>query len=384
MKITVTQEKLNKALSNVSRIAIGKATLPILNNILIRVDSKKVSLITTNLDMAIIDFLPVSSSEDGVITVPAKLLTEFISNLPKGEKVEISSKDTKVTIKAGRYSSTINGTIADDFPELPEINEKKSVTYKIGIDEFRNSIGQVIIAASNDLTRPALTGVYFDTNDGSLFAVSTDGYRLAKKELIKKVESEVKAIVPASSLHEVLRSISDDMDEVEISFSEDLVRFRLGEIEIVSKLIDASYPNYQALIPKDHDISATLDREEFIRTTKLAALFARSVDGSIICETKSPDILSVRSIANEFGENDSTIKTKVDKDGVVRLNSRFLITALNAFDTPDIVMEFSTGVKPILLKSAKDDKYIHIIMPLNKWLLNLLNSPIFATTLIIY
>lgn len=384
MKITVTQEKLNKALSNVSRIAIGKATLPILNNILIRVDSKKVSLITTNLDMAIIDFLPVSSSDDGVITVPAKLLTEFISNLPKGEKVEISSKDTKVTIKAGRYSSTINGTIADDFPELPEINEKNSVTYKIGIDEFRNSIGQVIIAASNDLTRPALTGVYFDTNDGSLFAVSTDGYRLAKKELIKKVESEVKAIIPASSLHEVLRSISDDMDEVEISFSEDLVRFRLGEIEIVSKLIDASYPNYQALIPKDHDISATLDREEFIRTTKLAALFARSVDGSIICETKTPDTLSVRSIANEFGENDSSVKTKVDKEGIVRLNSRFLITALNAFDTSDIVMEFSTGVKPILLKSAKDDKYIHIIMPLNKWLLNLLNSPIFATTPIIY
>jgi DNA polymerase-3 subunit beta len=316
--------------------------------------------------MAIIDFLPVSSSEDGVITVPAKLLTEFISNLPRGEKVEISTKDTKVTIKAGKYSSTINGTIADDFPELPEINEKKSVTYKIGIEEFKNSIGQVIIAASNDLTRPALTGVYFDTNDGSLFAVSTDGYRLAKKELIKKVESEVKAIVPASSLHEVLRSISDDMDEVEISFSEDLVRFRLGEIEVVSKLIDASYPNYQALIPKNHDISATLDREEFIRTTKLAALFARSVDGSIICETKTPDTLSVRSIANEFGENDSTIKTKVDKDGVVRLNSRFLITALSAFDTPDIIMEFSTGVKPILLKSAKDDKYIHIVMPLNK------------------
>lgn len=366
MKIKVTQEKLSKALSNVSRIAISKATLPILNNILIRVSNKKVSLVTTNLDMAIVDFLPVSNSEDGVITVPAKLLTEFISNLPKGEVVEIKTKDYKATISAGKYSSTINGTPADDFPELPEIDEKKAVTYKIGIEEFRNSIGQVIIAASNDLTRPALTGVYFDTNDDSLFIVSTDGYRLAKKELIKKVESEVKAIVPASSLHEVLRSISDDMEEVEISFSEDLVRFRLGEIEVVSKLIDASYPNYQVLIPKDHEISATLDREEFIRTTKLAALFARSVDGSIICETKTPDTLSVRSIANEFGENDSTIKTKVDKDGIVRLNSRFLITALSAFDTPDIVMEFSTGVKPILLKSAKDDKYVHIVMPLNK------------------
>ena len=126
MKIKVTQEKLSKALNNISRIAVGKVTLPILNNVLIRVDRKKVSLTTTNLDMAIVDFLPVSNSEDGVVTVPAKLLAEFVSNLPKGENIEISSTDTKVTISAGRYSSTINGTLADDFPELPEINEKKA------------------------------------------------------------------------------------------------------------------------------------------------------------------------------------------------------------------------------------------------------------------
>ena len=368
MKIKVTQDKLSKALSNVSRIAIGRATLPILNNILIRVDNKKVSLVTTNLDMAVIDFLPVSNSEDGVITVPAKLLTEFVSNLPKGEVVEISTQGSKITVSAGKYSSTINGTIADDFPELPEIDEKHSVTFKIGIDDFKNSLAQVIIAASNDLTRPALTGVCFDTNHGSLFAVSTDGYRLAKKELIGKVESEVKAIVPAGSLHEVLRSISDDMEEVEMSFSEDLVRFRLGEVEIVSKLIDASYPNYLALIPKEDEISVsmTLDREEFIRTTKLAALFARSVDGSIVCETKAPDTLSVRSIANEFGENDSTIKTDVGQDGIIRLSSRFLLTALAAFDTPEVIMEFSSNTKPILLRNPKNNKYIHIIMPLNK------------------
>ena len=121
MKIKVTQAKLSKALNNVSRIAIGKVTLPILNNVLIRVDNKKVSLVTTNLDMAVVDFLPVSSSEDGVVTVPAKLLAEFVSNLPKGETIEIEAKDTKVTITAGKYSSTINGALADDFPELPEI-----------------------------------------------------------------------------------------------------------------------------------------------------------------------------------------------------------------------------------------------------------------------
>lgn len=365
MKITVTQEKLSKALNNVSRIAIGKVTLPILNNVLIRVDKKKVSLITTNLDMAIEDFLPVSSSEDGVVTVPAKLLAEFISNLPKGEKIEITSKDTKVTIKAGKYSSTINGALADDFPELPEINEKKAVIYKIGVDEFKTSIGQVIIASSNDLTRPALTGVYFNTSDNTLAIAATDGYRLAEKKLIDKVESEVKAIVPASSLQEVLRSISDDVEEVEISFNEDLVRFRLGEVEVISKLIDASFPDYQKLIPKDSNIEAILNREELTRVTKLAALFARSVGGSIICETITPDIFSVKSIANEFGENDSKIETTIEKAGKINLNSRFLLDALNALDEKELEIKFSDRIAPVVIRNKKNHNYTHIIMPLN-------------------
>lgn len=365
MKIKVTQEKLSKALNNVSRIAIGRVTLPILNNVLIRVDNKKVSLVTTNLDMAVVDFLPVSSSEDGVVTVPAKLLAEFVSNLPKGETIEISSEDTKVTITAGKYSSTINGALADDFPELPEINEDSAVVYKIGVDEFKNSVGQVTIAASNDLTRPALTGVYFNTYDNILAIASTDGYRLAEKKLIDKVESEVKAIVPATSLQEVLRSINDEVEEVEISFNEDLVRFRFGEVEVISKLIDASFPDYQKLIPKDNNIKVTLGRDELVRVTKLAALFARSVGGSIICETKSPNIFSVKSIANEFGENDSEIETKVEVEGRVNLNSRFLIDALNVLEEKEIDFEFSDHIAPIILKNKKSNNYTHIIMPLN-------------------
>ncbi len=365
MKIKVTQEKLSKALNNVSRIAIGKVTLPILNNVLIRVEQKKVSLVTTNLDMAVIDFLPVSNSEDGVVTVPAKLLAEFVSNLPKGETIEIESKDTKVEIKAGKYSSTINGTIADDFPELPEIEEKNAVVYKVGIEEFKNSISQVIIASSNDLTRPALTGVYFNTYNNCLAIAATDGYRLTEKILIDKVESEVKAIVPSSSLQEVLRSINDDDEEIEISFNEDLVRFRLGEVEIVSKLIDASYPDYQKLIPKNNEIKVILNREELIRVTKLAALFARSVGGSIICEAKTPETFSVKSVANEYGENDSEINTPIEKDGRANFNSRFLIDALNSLESKEIEFEFSNHVSPAILRNKKDPKYTHIVMPLN-------------------
>lgn len=366
MEIEVSQEKLSKALNNVSRIAVGKNALPILGNVLIRVDKKKVSLVTTNLDMAVVDFLPVSSSKDGVITIPAKLLAEYVSNLPKGETIKLTSKDNKVTISAGKYSSTINGSPADDFPELPEINEKEAVIFKMGIEEFKSSVNQVVIASSNDLTRPALTGVYFNTYDKILAIAATDGYRLAEKKLIKDVQSEIEVIVPTSSLQEVLRAIDENMEEIEMSFNDDLVRFRLGEIEIISKIIDASFPDYKKLIPKDNDIKLTLDKEELIRDTRLAALFAkRSASGSIILEAKKPSTFSIRSVANELGENDSIIESEIKEEGKINLNSRFLLDALNVIEEKDVNLEFANRINPIIITNKKSSDYTHIIMPLN-------------------
>ena len=315
--------------------------------------------------MAVVDYLPVSDSKDGVVTVPARLLAEFVSNLPKGENITISAKDTKVTISAGKYSSVINGALADDFPELPEINESQAVTFKMSVEDFKNGLNQVIIASSNDLTRPALTGVYFNTYDGVLAVASTDGYRLAEKKIINKVESEVAAIVPTTSLQEVMRSISDDMEEIEFSFNEDLVRFRLGEVEIISKLIDASFPDYLKLIPKENDIKIVLKRDELMRVTKLAALFAKGVGGSIVCETKGENEFLVKSVANEFGENDSKIETPINKEGKVTLNSRFLMDALNVMDEDEICFDFAGHLAPVLLTNKKNKDYTHIVMPLN-------------------
>lgn len=374
MEIEATAEKLSKALNTVSRIATSKVTLPVLNNVLIKVKDKKVSLITTNLDMAIIDFLPVSNSKDGIITVPAKLLAEFVSILPKDEKVKITSDKNKITITAGKYSSTINGSPADDFPELPEIDEKSAVIFKIGTEEFKNGIGQVIIASSNDFNRPALTGVHFYTLDKSLYIVATDGYRLAKKKLIKNVQSEIKITIPSSSLQEVLRSISDDLDEIEISFNDDLIRFRLGELEIISKIIDAEYPNPEDFLPKNSEINLTVDRGDLIRVVKLASLFARHTTNDVItCETKTPNIFSVHSIANEYGENDSSIDTKIDQDGKISITSRYLLDALNVINTPKISISFNDSSRKLtviesalVLKESNSEDYIHILMPVDE------------------
>ncbi|MBR5389243.1 DNA polymerase III subunit beta [Candidatus Saccharibacteria bacterium] len=366
MEIEVESGKLAKALAIVSRIAVnGKAILPILNNVLIRVDARKVSLTTTNLDMAVVDFLPVSESKDGVVTVPARLLAEFVGNLPKGAPVKIIADGTKVVTESGKYTSTLNGTVADDFPELPEIDEVKMVRFKMGVDEFKTGMNQVMMACSNDMTRPALTGVYFNTDDGTLYIAATDGYRLAERRFIEKVESEVKAIVPASSLSEVMRSLSDEEEEIEILFDEAQVRFRFGEIEITSKLIDGSFPDYRQLIPKTNEAEIVLEKGELLRVTKLAALFAREVGGSIVLEAKTATkTFSVASVANEFGENTSEIETTIPKDERMTLNSRFLIDALNAVDEEKVVLGFSGKLNPIVVKNEKSNNYTHIIMPL--------------------
>jgi len=374
MEIEVAQEKLTKALNSVSRVAPARATLPILNNILIKVQDKKVSLIATNLDMAIIDYLPVSNSQNGTITVPAQIITEFISNLPKDAQIKITSKDNKISINSGKYSSVINGTSAEDFPELPEIDEKSAVVFKINIEEFKNSINQVITAVNHDLNRPALTGVHFYTKDNTLYLGSTDGYRVTKKKLINNVKSEVKVTIPAATLQEVLRDLTDEMEEVEISLNEDLVRFRLGEIEIISKLIDAEYPDLEKLISINSEVNLTVNRDELLRVTKLASLFARhSTNDIIACETNSKsNTFSIRSITNEYGENDSVLETDIDKDGKIFIPSRYLIDAINSINGVNISIGFSEGVdkitgikRPMVIKEQNSDDYIHIIMPLN-------------------
>ncbi|MBR3368906.1 DNA polymerase III subunit beta [Candidatus Saccharibacteria bacterium] len=364
MKFKIKQNKLSRALNTVSRVAAGsRTTLPILNNVLIFAEKNKVSLSTTNLDMAITEYLPERPEEEGKITVPARLLAEFVGNLPRDEEITIENKGTKVTISAGKYQSVINGADAEDFPTLPEINEKKAVKFTINVDDFKNGINKVIVASSNDLTRPALTGVYFNTFNNGLYVAATDGYRLAEKKLIEKVKDEVAVIIPANSLQEIMRSIYDDVDEIEILFDETQAIFRLGEIEIMSTLIDGSFPDYRQLIPKDNEIVLNLKKDEVLRITKLAALFAKEVGGSIVCEAKKNKFL-ISSVANEYGENSSEIETEVENSGKVTLNSKFLIDALNAVEEEEIKISFSSRITPVVVENQKSKDYVHIIMPL--------------------
>ena len=365
MEVEVLQDRLAKALSVVSRVAAStKAGLPILSNVLLRAEKKQLTLTATNLELATVEYVNAKIIKEGTITVPARLLSDVISNLPKGD-IKLSVDGEKLTVSANKYKSTINGILADDFPELPTIDEKEAVTFKIPMEIFKESVNQIIIASSNDMTRPALTGVYFNTFENSLFIAATDGYRLADKKFVDDVKSEIKAIVPTPALREVLSSLSDSIDEIEVMIIDTQIRFRLGEIEITSKLIDASFPDYRQLIPKDSKSKIILDKAELVRMTKVAALFARESGGSIVCEAKKDEgNFGISAVASELGENNATMEADVKEDGKVTLNSRYLLDALNATTEEKIEFNFCGKLSPVIIRNEKSGDYTHIIMPL--------------------
>ncbi len=364
MELSVLQENLTRALSAVGRVASSRTQLPILNNILLRTDGNRLLVAAMSMEIASTQFVGAKITTPGAITIPARLVTDFISSLPKGT-IELKVKGTQLHISSGKYSSVINGLGADDFPELPVIEEDVAVRYSIAVSDFKQAVSQTIVTTSNDATRPVLTGVYWHSYEGGLYLTGTDGYRLSERRLVETT-SEVAAIVPTTSLQEVLRTISEDIKEIEVLFDESQVRFRLDEAEVTSQLISGNFPPVRQLIPEKTETQVTLPKQEFVRITKIAGLFARDSGGSItIRADEETKLLSLHSVASELGENTSEADASVVGGGTVTLNSRYLSEALSVLEGDTVVFSFSGKLAPtVLTANGKDVNYKHIIMPL--------------------
>lgn len=365
MEVVVTQENLSFALNNTSRIASSRTGLPILTNILLKTDGSRLLVAATNLEVASSHRIGAKIVKPGSITIPAKLLSDFIQNLPK-EQITLVVTGSKLQITSNNSSSTINGVVDDEFPELPTINEKTAVSYTLSADDFKDSVSQVAVAASNDSTRPILTGVYWHSFEGNLYLAATDGYRLTERKIVKTT-SDVVAVIPTSTLQEVLRTLRDDMSEIEVLFDETQVTFRIQEVEITSRLIDGNFPDYRQLIPAKSDSSFTIKKTEFVRVIKIAGLFARESGGGITLSLDTEkNQLTVHSIASEIGENSSEIDvTTTGIAGGVSLNSRYLLDALGTMSADEVTFGFSGKLAPcVLVESVKTPTYKHIIMPL--------------------
>ena len=361
MKLQVTQENLNRALNSVARVANSRGTLPILANVLIKTSNNRLSLSATNLDIAITHYIGAKVKTEGSITVPARLMQDFVGSLPEGV-IELDLQETKLHVTTSQYQSVVNGIVADDFPVMPAINNGKSWTAKGGL--FKKALQQVVFAASNDETRPVLTGVLLQTLEGKLYMAATDSYRLAEKQLGANKQA-VQLLVPASAMQDLLRVIADDDDDVRVTHDDQQVLFKVGDIELVTRLVDGEYPDYRKLIPEKFATQATLKRADLTNVTKVSSLFARESAGSVTIEVdEKSGQLSIRSVASQLGENTANAPAKVTGSGSITLNSRYLLDALAALSGEEVAFGFNGKLEPTLLSDPKAPDYRHIIMPL--------------------
>lgn len=361
MKLQVTQENLTHALGAVARVANTRGTLPILANVLVKTSNNRLSLSATNLDIAITQYIGAKVEIEGSITVPARLMQEFISSLPSGV-ISLELDETKLRISTEQYNSTVNGIVADDFPVMPAITDGKKIT--LDGKKFKKGLQQVVFAASNDESRPVLTGVLIHSHDGKLYLAATDSYRLAEKEIGTSNE-DISMLVPATAMNDLLRVLSDDASSVELTYDEQQILFNVGDVELVARLLEGKYPDYRKLIPQSFGVTVELKKADLLNVTKVSSLFARESAGSVTIKVdEAAQELSIRSIASQLGENTASASGKVSGSGEITLNSRYLLDALQSLAGEEIRFGFNGKLDPTCLSDTNSSDYSHIIMPL--------------------
>jgi DNA polymerase-3 subunit beta len=366
MKLNVTQENLAKAVGTVGRVVSSRSSLPVLSNILLSTDKNRLRLAATNLEIGVTYWVGCKVDQEGAVTAPARLLSEFVANLPSGN-LEIAASETNTTITTPHYNSQINGISAEEFPLIPEVKSEPVVTLPAAT--LREAITEVVVAASPDENRPVLAGVYMYIEDGKLTLVATDSYRLAERSIVLPADhiGQLSVVVPARTMQELGRILSDNDGDVGMYVADNQVMFQMENVELVSRLIEGQFPNYRQIIPEEEKTVATLPTAELSRITKMANLFARENAGSIRLEVQAEGEVRIMSSASQVGENTSSADCDVaGDDGEISLNARYLSEALGVIKTKQVSLAMSGKLNPCVLRPEGDDadSYLHIIMPL--------------------
>jgi len=368
MKLTVLKENLNRGLSIALKAVANRPQLPVLAHILFKTDQGRLKISSTDLETGINLWIGAKISREGSISIPAKILTEFVSSLPAG-KIDLEAKDNTLELMTESSRASFNGLAATEFPKIPSVQGQPALTIEPA--DFTKAISQVAFAAASDETRPVLTGIYFIFKDSKLSLVATDGYRLSLKNFPKTFKLSPEhdlskgLIVPARTLQEAARITAEENKEIKFYLSADSNQliFQTGDVEIITRLIEGKYPEFEKIIPAEGKIKTVIDTDEFTRIIKIAAIFARD-SANIVRFKLDKEGIEVSANTAQIGENKSVVKTKVEGgEEKIAFNSRYLLDFLSIVGSETFQLTISDSLSPGVFRSEKDETFLHIIMP---------------------
>jgi DNA polymerase-3 subunit beta len=371
MKFKVNRNHFFNGLSSVTNVVGNRATMPILQNVLIEAEGDTITLTTTNLDLGICCRIKAAVSSPGRITLPVKKLVPIIRALSSAETiVELTGKD-RVKITSGSSVFQIAGLPADQFP--PISNFAGQPTIAIDQDNLGSMLRKVSYAQSTDENRYILNGVFFEFSSGKLTLVATDGRRLAKCEQeLEGSEKTLALILPARTITELSRLLKSG-GKVHVSNNERQVGFTIDiptndeglvdRIQLVSKVVEGNYPNYRQVIPKEAGSKVRLEREKLLESVQRAALMTDDRNNTIrMSVSKKSQNLEI-SAKSDSGEAHEPIAVKYDGPDVnIAFNPQYVIEPLRNVTEDEIDFEFKDDMSPGVIRGLKED-FLCVVMP---------------------
>jgi DNA polymerase-3 subunit beta len=377
MKISCLQENLARGLAIVGRAVATRSTLPILSNILLQSDEGRLRLAATNFEIGISHWIGARVAEEGSVTIPARLLTEFVNSLPPGQiDMELSARTQALNLKCARFEANIKGIDASEFPDVPtaqSIERRESLRLKA--DAFRRMIDQAAFAAATDESRPILTGVLTQFHQGGVTLAAADGFRLAvtTADVGADLDQTIGVVVPARALAELSRISGDQEDPIELIITpqRSQILFHLSSTDLVSQLIEGNFPDYRQIMPKAFTTRTVVNTQELLKAVKVALLFARDAANiirfNVLTGTElSPGQVVVTGTSAELGDNVSELDASIQGDAIeIAFNARYLIDALTVAGTKDTAIETSTPSSPGVVRPVGGDDFACVIMPMH-------------------
>ncbi len=375
MKVTVLQENLARGLAIVSKAVSPRSTLPVLANILIASDEGRLRLSATNLEMGITCWISARIDEEGSTTVPARTFSDLVSTLPSDQVLlKLDPSTQTLNVRGGTSTNDIKCIDAQEFPPMPVPDFDGAVQINVG--DFREMIHQVAFAASSDEARPVLMGVLVQVDKDKLIMAAADGFRLSVRRAVLSTPSPapVSAIVPSQALKELARVATDGEEPIYMVLPKGRgqVVFRVKDVEVVSQLIDGTFPDYQQIIPRSYKSRTLVSTASLLKACKQAEIFAREGSNVARFNIKSaqgemqPSEVEISATSEETGKNETIVEATVDGGGLlIAFNVKFLREALEVIRTPNVALETSAPNAPGVVKPVGDDQFLHVIMPMH-------------------
>lgn len=367
MKFSCLQENLKKGINIIEKITgsyQGAAMLPILNNILLDAQKGQIKLSSTNLEIGINMWISGKIEKPGSITIPVKLFSNFINNLPN-KIIDIEGQNNVIKIKCGNFKANIKGLNSKDFPIIPQI--KEDVFEEISNEELKNGLSQTINCVAISETRPEISGVLMNFTKPDIKIVATDSFRLAEKIIKPRKKTKEKSIIlPLKTSQEIIRILGEAQQKnVKIIIGTSQILFDLDDIQLVSRLIEGQYPDYKQIIPQSFNTEIIINKQELQNSVKIASLFTGKINDVKITVLPKKSCVEISALESELGENKSQINAEIKGEQVESLfNYRYFLDGLNNIQTEKVFLGFNGATNPVLLRAPNNFSYFYIIMPI--------------------